>query len=354
MFALWKLARIVVVLATLVWLVAVGPVPALANASLTVAPTTFAPLTLVNGWLPSPFGTATPAVGVQSGVVYLKGAIATSGSNPVPFTLPAAARPASVVFVPVNLCNANPGVLQIEPTGVVTVEAAGGTFANARCFTSLDGASYALHAPTPLTVQNGWINAPFGTSHAAAVLIGGVVHLKGAIATTGTNPEPFVLPVAMRPAHDTYVRVDLCNANTGRLFIEGGTGVVAVQTPSFANAACFTSLDGASYALHAPTALRLSNGWSDAPFNTSDAAATVEGGIVHLQGAIATTGTDPRPFILRKALRPRHTAYVPVDLCSASVGDIEIEPNGTTVVQALNSFSDAQCFTSLDGVTYAQ
>jgi hypothetical protein len=43
----------------------------------------------------------------------------------------------------VDLCNATNGRLDIQPTGVVTVEAEGGTFGNAQCFTSLDGASFA-------------------------------------------------------------------------------------------------------------------------------------------------------------------------------------------------------------------
>jgi hypothetical protein len=103
----------------------------------------FTPLALQNGWFNSPFGTAAPAVRTISGIVHLRGAIATSGTNPVPFTLPAAFRPASAVFVPVDLCTATNGRLQIEPTGVVTVQAEGGAFANAACFTSLDGVSFA-------------------------------------------------------------------------------------------------------------------------------------------------------------------------------------------------------------------
>src|SRR5689334_3685609 len=82
-------------------------------------------LTLQNGWTTSPFGTSAAAVRTISGIVHLKGAIATTGSNPVPFTLPAGFRPASVVFVPVDLCTATNGRLQIEPTGVVTVQAEG-------------------------------------------------------------------------------------------------------------------------------------------------------------------------------------------------------------------------------------
>ena len=100
-------------------------------------------LTLQNGWTNSPFGTSAAAVQTILGIVYLKGAIATTGTNPVPFTLPTAFRPATAVFVPVDLCNSTNGRLQIEPTGVVTLDAEGGAFSNAACFTSLDGAWFA-------------------------------------------------------------------------------------------------------------------------------------------------------------------------------------------------------------------
>jgi hypothetical protein len=104
---------------------------------------TFSPLTLQNGWTNSPFGTRPAAVRTINGIIHLEGAISTTGTNPVPFTLPTADRPSAPVFVPVDLCNATNGRLQIEPTGVVTVEAERGTFANAACFTSLDGVTYA-------------------------------------------------------------------------------------------------------------------------------------------------------------------------------------------------------------------
>ena len=100
-------------------------------------------LTLQNGWTTSPFGTSAAAVRTISGIVGFKGAIATTGTNPVPFTVPTGFRPARTVFVPVDLCNATNGRLQIQPTGVVTVQAEGGAFSNAACFTSLDGASFA-------------------------------------------------------------------------------------------------------------------------------------------------------------------------------------------------------------------
>jgi hypothetical protein len=150
-----------------------------------------------------------------------------------------------------DLCNATNGRPVIAPTGVVTVEAEGGAFSNAACFTSLDGASFALNATgfTALTLVNGWTNGPFGTANAAVANVGGVVHLEGGIATTGSNPVPFTLPAGFRPAASVNVPVDLCNATNGRPVI-APTGVVTVQAEggAFSNAACFTSLDGASFA----------------------------------------------------------------------------------------------------------
>jgi hypothetical protein len=113
------------------------------GASFAKSATSFTSLTLQNGWTGSPFGTSAPAVRAISGIIQFKGAIATSGTNPVPFTLPTGFRPATVVFVPVDLCNATNGRLQIDPSGTVTVEAEGSAFSNAACFTSLDGASFA-------------------------------------------------------------------------------------------------------------------------------------------------------------------------------------------------------------------
>ena len=96
-----------------------------------------------NGWFTAPFGNSAPAVRTISGIVYLKGAMATTATNPVPFTLPAAFRPAAVIDVKVDLCNAANGRLQIARNGTVLIEAEKGAFSNAACFTSLDGVSFA-------------------------------------------------------------------------------------------------------------------------------------------------------------------------------------------------------------------
>jgi hypothetical protein len=42
-----------------------------------------------------------------------------------------------------------------------------------------------------------------------------------------------------------------------------------------------------------------------------------------------------------------------VDLCNATNGRLFIQPSGVATVQAENgTFSNAQCFTSLDGVSF--
>jgi hypothetical protein len=208
-------------------------------------------LTLENGWTNAPFGTSNAEVRTISGIVHFKGAVATSGTNPVIATLPAAFRPATNVFIPVDLCNATNGRLDVSPSGAVSVEQESPGFSNASCFTSLDGASFAKSAAsfTGLTLRNGWTAAPFGTSNAEVRTISGIVQLKGAMATTKNNAVAFTLPAGFRPAHEVWVAVDLCNATNGRLII-ATSGVVSVEQEAtgFANAKCFTSLDGVSFA----------------------------------------------------------------------------------------------------------
>jgi hypothetical protein len=333
--------------------------PLFAGATAAQAVTSFNPLTLKNGWTNAPFGTSIAEVANISGVVHLKGAIATAGTNPVPFTLPRADRPATTVYVKVDLCNATNGRLQILHNGTVTVQAESGTFSNAACFTSLDGVTFAKSATsyTALTPLNGWTNAPFGTSNAAARTIAGVVHLKGAIATAGTNPVAFTLPSAFRPATTVYVAVDMCDATNGRLQIDhNGTVTVEAEGGAFSNAACFTSLDGVSYAKSATTftPLTLVNGWTGAPFGTSNPAVATINGIVTLKGAMSTNGTNPTAFTLPAGTAPATSVFVPVDLCNATNGRLDIQSNGVVSVQAEGgTFSNASCFTSLDGVSFA-
>jgi len=317
---------------------------------------TFVPLTLVNGWAPADL--STPEMANIDGIVHFKGSI-EYGTSPVAFTLPAGFRPAANVYIPVDLCDAHKGRLDIAPSGVVSVQAEG-AFSDAQCFTSLDGASFALSASsfTPLTLVNGWTNAPYGTSNAALANINGIVHFEGAIAS-GTSPVAFTLPAGFRPATNVYVPVDLCNAANGRLDI-APSGVVSVQAEgAFSDAQCFTSLDGASFALSASsfTPMALLNLWTNAPYGTSDAAAANINGIVYLKGAIAMPGTEPTAFVLPVGDRPAFRDFIPVDLCNGTYGHLYITANGEVTVSGeggpWSNWSNVQCFTSLDGASFA-
>jgi hypothetical protein len=316
------------------------------------------PLTLINGWTGGPYSTSTPSYSIVSGVVHFRGAISTSGTNVLPFTLPANARPAADVYVPVDLCSATNGRLHIQPDGTVDVEAEGGTFSNAGCFTSLDGVSFSvdLTSYSALTLLNGWTNAPFSTRSAEVASTDGIVSFSGAIATSGTNPVAFTLPAPFRPATDVYVPVDLCNATNGRLHIQPDGTVDVESEKAFANAQCFTSLEGASFAVgvNSPTSLTLQNGWTNAPFATSDAAVSLVGGIVHFQGAIADSGSNMLPFTLPAQFRPAADVYAKVDLCSSANGRLRIQPDGTVDVEVEGGvIARAECFTSLDGATFS-
>jgi hypothetical protein len=45
---------------------------------------------------------------------------------------------------------------------------------------------------------------------------------------------------------------------------------------------------------------------------------------------------------------------IPIDLCNSAKGALYVRPTGEAMISAENSFSDAQCFTSLDGVSFVQ
>jgi hypothetical protein len=320
----------------------------------------FQPLTLASGWTNGPWSTTTAAVSNISNIVHFRGAVATSGSSTNPFKLPTGFQPPSNVYVPITLCSGAAGRLDISSDGTTYVEGENGDSSDYECMTSLDGASFALSSSgwTTLTPASGWSNAPYGTRNIAATNIGGVVHLQGAL-SGGTSGTLFTLPSALRPDKDVYVVVDLCNAAKGRLDISASTGVVSVQTTgAFSSASCFTSLEGASFARTSSgyTALTLTPGagWTNAPFSTHSAGAANVGGIVHLIGAIATTGTSTQPFVLPTQFRPATAINVPIDLCLVNRGTLVIGADGTTSVTLGPgaTWSDAQCFTSLDGVSF--
>jgi len=313
-------------------------------------------LRLVHGWHDFPHSTAAPAVTNINGIVHLKGAIATTGTNNVPFTLPPGDRPAIDVYVPVDLGAATAGLLNIAPSGVASVQA-DQTWSNAQTLTSLDGASFATSGSsfTPLTPLNGWTNAA-GFAKAGARDINGIVHLRGVITASSPTGEPFILPAAFRPNHTVYVPVSLCNASSGRLDIYP-SGVVDVEAEggTISNAECGTSLDGAWFAKSASryTPLTLQNGWANYNDGTTSPAVRKISGIVHLEGAIAG-GTSPQAFTLPAGFRPAHNVYVSVDANGANRGHVLITPSGqVNVFGEEDSQSAVTSFTSLDGVSFA-
>jgi hypothetical protein len=214
--------------------------------------TGFTDLALLNGWLDAPFATSNAAAARINGIVHLKGAVGSGAASQL-FTLPLDMRPATDVYLLVGLCNAAKGRLVIQTSGAVSVVPLSGSFSDAQCFTSLDGAKFApssagFASSTPL---NGWLSAPFATSDAAASILRDIVYLKGAIAG-GSNSSLFTLPPILRPEGTVYVPIDLCNAAKGRLIIQP-SGTVSVQAQdTFDDATCFTSLDGAAYAVPEP------------------------------------------------------------------------------------------------------
>jgi hypothetical protein len=219
-------------------------------------PLHYTALTLINSW--HPYGeissTRAPAGAVDANnIVHLKGAMYRhDGNNSHPFVLPLALRPNKVVYLPIDLVNANPGQLTIQPNGTVSVLAAGPPV-NAQSFTSLEGVTYSrsglpLHF-TAIPLAGGW--KPYGNLTrvpSGAIDSEGVVHLQGAMhEPTGKSALPFVLPPALRPSRDVLVRIDLLNGKVGRLNIHPD-GSVGLQTVgSFASAQSFASLEGVSY-----------------------------------------------------------------------------------------------------------
>jgi hypothetical protein len=311
-------------------------------------------LTLINGWKTSSLYVK-PGASAVHGIVRLQGAIHTEGASKNPFLMPVQYRPAKVVYVPVDMCNAHNGRLVIYPSGSVDVDSAG-DFDTAKCFVSLDGVTFASSADgfKNLSLKNGWSNYSSDTAAAAAHAIDGIVHLQGAIKTGGSDSEALTLPKALRPAKTVYAKADLCEAANGRIRVLP-TGAVTVQAQSdFTSAQCFTSLDGISFATNSSgfSPVALINGWANYSPDTAAPAVKLVSGMVVFQGAIATTGTIAQAFILPVGMRPAKFVYIPIDMWGSQNGRILVAPNGTVTVEAENGFDGAKGFVSLEGVSF--
>ncbi|MFO0687989.1 MAG: hypothetical protein U0900_04735 [Myxococcota bacterium] len=284
----------------------------------------YATLALANGWTHAPFATSSAAAALVGGVVRFKGAIA-QGTTGVAFTLPPALRPPTDVYVPIGLCSANKGRLVVSSGGVVSIQSET-SFGEAQCFTSLDGAWFAPSSSgfTTLALANGWTPAPYATSAVAARLDGGVVRFKGAMGS-GTLSTAFTLPPELRPQAQVDLAIDLCNAHAGRLSISTSGTVVVQSATTFAEAQCFTSLDGASF-VPAPNGLtKLSLPFEDANVVLADATArtfTIDLGTLPTRPGLVVEVRPPsnRPDV---QLQIEATNWVPSNgfafLCASSL-----------------------------------
>lgn len=323
----------------------------LAWANSTIAPS-FTELTLQNGWSHS-LVVRNASAALVSGKVHMKGGIVTQGTNAVPFTLPAAFRPATDVIVPVDLCSGAKGSLLIKPTGVTTVRASA-AWSDAQCQTSLEGVTYAVGTAgyTALTLQNGWKGAPSSTAVPGIRDIGGIVHLRGAIAS-GTNNAPFTIPTEYRPPNTVSAPVTLCNGKVGRLTITTAGAATIQAEGALSDAQCMTSLEGVTYArgIAGFTSVFTQNGWTRAGNGAAPPEIAIVDEVVHLRGAISTTGTAMTALFLGGAYTPPAPVYIPVTLCSGKKGRLEILPSGDVTVFGQGALADAQCV-SLEGASY--
>ncbi|HKO47615.1 MAG TPA: trypsin-like serine protease [Polyangiaceae bacterium] len=97
----------------------------------------------------------------------------------------------------------------------------------------------------------------------------------------------------------------------------------------------------------------LINGWTVAAASAVPGI-SVANDIVQLRGAVRS-GTTAAPFGLRPEHRPSATVHVPVLLCNDTGGHVRIETNGVmTIVPENGNLADAQCITSVEGVSFAQ
>jgi hypothetical protein len=133
----------------------------------------------------------------------------------------------------------------------------------------------------------------------------------------------------------------------------GAVCAAAVALP-LAGAASAQAATPAPHALTTTwTSLALVNGWVGYGYGTAAPAVTNINGIVHLKGEIATAGTSQVPFTLPAGDRPATEVVVPVDLGSATAGQLQIFPSGVVTVYAEQGWGNAQTLTSLDGVSFA-
>jgi len=312
-------------------------------------------LGLLSGWQSSQgtYHSGDPSWAVKGGVVYLSGSLHQPSAGFSEFAvLPAAARPAHSLVLPVYTVGGTTDGLYIQPTGQMFIFAS----SDAQAYTSLAGVSFpaATTAVHTLSLLNGWQSSQsvYSNGDPAYRVAGGVVYLSGSLdQPSGTNEEFAVLPAAARPARTLYLTV-YTDAGTGVLKISSNGVMLACQ----GNAQTFTSLAGVSFpaATTAVHTLSLLNGWrsSQSAYGTGNPAYTVAGGVVYLSGSLhQPAGTNEEFAVLPPAARPTHKLWIKTYTYNGAVGALEITPSG--VMDAFNSSGNAaQGYTSLAAISY--
>jgi hypothetical protein len=213
---------------------------------------------------------------------------------------------------------------------------------------------------TNLTLINGWEPYSFSATPAVAN-ISSIITFRGAIDTTSgnTNDVPFVLPPQFRPAKYVVVPVDMCDATSGEMSIAPDGTVEVISNGATTSATCFTSLDGASFALSTASykGVTLQPGWKFFDNLYRGPRIRVAGGFVRFAGEMQArkTGTSKLAFILPPAYRPKTNVFIPVNLCTGSIGTLDVRPNGMVTAQppGTGNFWMDKCGVSLDGASFA-
>jgi hypothetical protein len=127
-----------------------------------------------------------------------------------------------------------------------------------------------------------------------------------------------------------------------------GITVVSAAAPALVNAT--TPAGGATTT---STRLELFSPWTGAPFGTNAPTVSLTAGVVSFQGAMAApaSNTQNEVFKLPAAYRPATQVILPLDLCDSTNGDLDVASDGRVFVTGYFG-SDADCFTSLDGVSF--
>jgi hypothetical protein len=209
-------------------------------------------VTLETGWTNAgaPWRNATGTI--SSDIVHLSGAITTNTGSSIAITVPANMRPATDVYLPINLCSTKKGRLYITPSGQAAVYAESGSLVG--CAVSLEGVTYPV-APTAangwtcLTPANGWTAMSYSTRNTCLKNVDGVIRMAGAASTSGTNMNIFTLPAGLRPSKESYVLIDLCAGTTGRIQVSPSGNVNVQYETAMSNAQCFSSFEGAAFSL---------------------------------------------------------------------------------------------------------